>query len=72
MIQRRKPRKLWALYQGEEMIDSGTSIEIAGRRGVTVNSLLHLKRPSRIKRVAHYSDALVLVDITNDDDERVG
>jgi hypothetical protein len=61
----RKPF-LWALYQGEELLDMGTTKEIAARRGITEGSLLFLRRPARLRRVAGYEGALALVRVDED------
>lgn len=61
--------KQWALYQGDDLIDTGNTKEIAERRGVSTKSLLFLKRPSRIKRVAHCEGALALVEIDDNEED---
>lgn len=60
---RGRKHKQWTLYKGEEIIDTGSTAEIVGRRGISCDSLLFLKRPSRLKRIEHYEDALILVEL---------
>ena len=64
---RGRPPYQWALYKGDDLLDMGTAKEIAGRRGIKVESLWFLKRPARIKRVSESALALVRVDDEDND-----
>lgn len=66
---RGRPPGQWALYKGDNLIDSGLAKDIAANRGITVGSLMFLKRPARLKRLKDIEQEGLLFLVRTDDDE---
>lgn len=61
--------KTYAMYTGDELIAIGTEVELAEIRGVTVDTIRHLRTPSYIRRMKEKCHVYTFVEEINDEDE---
>lgn len=53
-------KKLYAIYKGEDFLDSGTLDELSERQGIKINTLRFMSTPSYFKRHENGNNYLVV------------
>lgn len=62
-------RKEYALYRGEEILCIGTVDEIAEKQGIRPETIYFYTTPAHQKRRANSKNAMIAIEIEDDDAE---